>query len=86
VRREILTECEHFNVERVTVKAGARFESALNGDTFEVWGLLWGTGTIRAAESQRTLEAVKFVLLPATMGGFEVQAATDLVALRTCLP
>lgn len=86
VLREVLTECEHFKVERVTVEAGASFQANLSGDTFEIWGLLSGTGGIRATASRLTLEAVQFVLLPATMGAFELRATTDLVALRSCLP
>lgn len=86
VRRGVLTECEHFNVERIMIEAGAGFEADLTGDTFEIWGLLSGTGRIESTESELTLEAVQFVLLPATMGAFELQATTDLVALRTYLP
>ncbi len=86
VRREVLTECEHFNVERLTIEAGAGFEANLNGDTFEIWGLLSGTGAIRSTEARLALEAVQFVLLPAVMGTFELRATTDLVALRTYLP
>ena len=86
VRRGVLTECEHFNVERIMIEAGAGFEADLTGDTFEIWGLLSGTGRIESTESELTLEAVQFLLLPATMGAFELQATTDLVALRTYLP
>jgi len=87
VRREVLTECEHFVVERVTIAAGARFESVLDGDTFEVWGLLSGTGALTSTAARPlALEAVRFVLLPAVMGALELRATTDLVALRAYLP
>ncbi len=87
LRREVLTECEHFVVERVTIAAGARFESVLDGETFEAWGLLSGTGAIKPAGGPPfALEVARFVLLPAAMGGFELRATADLVALRTYLP
>lgn len=87
VRREVLTKCEHFVVERVTIEAGARFESVLDGNTFEVWGVLAGTASVESAGAPPlTLEAVRFVLLPAAMGPFRFRATTDLVALRTYLP
>lgn len=87
VRREVLTECEHFVVERVTIEEGACFESMLDGATFEVWGLLSGAGVVEsAAAPPLALEAVRFVLLPAAMGALQLRATTDLVALRTFLP
>ncbi len=87
VRREVLTECAHFAVERITIDAGCRFESVLNGETFEVWGLLSGTAAVAsAADRPLALEAGRFILLPAAIGVFGCWAATDVVALRTYLP
>lgn len=87
VRREVLAECEHFAVERVAIAAGACFESALDGDSFEAWGLLSGAGALKPAGAPPlALEVARFVLLPAVMGAFELRATTDLVALRTYLP
>ena len=87
VRRETVAECEHFAVERVTIEAGSSFESTLDGETFEAWGVLSGTASVESTGAPpQALEAVRFVLLPAAMGAFRFRATTDLVALRTYLP
>lgn len=87
VRRELVAECEHFVVERIRAEAGAVFEHGLRGDTFEIWGTLTGSAALIAAGSQAlNMETARFALLPATMGGFALEAGTDTVALRAYLP
>ncbi len=86
---ELLIECDKFNVERVRLEKGGRFEGRLRGETFEIWGLLSGVVRVTAARvAARVLEldALRFALLPATMGAYEIAASTDAVALRTYLP
>ena len=87
VRREVIAHCDHFVVERFQLEAGARFTSQLDGETFEIWGVLSGTAAVETGgASSLALEGVRFALLPATMGAFGVRAATDVVVLRTRLP
>ena len=97
VRREALAVCDQFVVERVALAPGAVFEGELNGETFEAWGVVAGSAKITPATSShapavpacpsRLLDAVRFALLPATMGAFRVTAsAAPAVALRTYLP
>lgn len=88
VRREVVAECDSFVVERVRLGAGARFETVLDGETFEVWGVLSGEVSMGAGRSPPPgLGAVSFALLPATMGRCGVVGGADeSVLLRSYLP
>ena len=96
VRRETLVACGKFVVERVVLDPGAAYESTLDGETFETWGVVSGSATVapttpRNRDAPPTappcrLDAVRFALLPATMGNFRVAASAHTVALRTYLP
>lgn len=85
--REVVAECGHFVVERVRIASGTRFDGVLDGETFEIWGVLEGAASVGSGGMPPTnLAAVGFGLLPATMGAFSVLARTDVVALRAYLP
>ncbi|MXX71115.1 MAG: mannose-6-phosphate isomerase [Gemmatimonadetes bacterium] len=87
VRREVIAHCDHFVVERLFLEAGARFTHELDRETFEIWGVLSGRATVEPADAPSlALDRARFALLPATMGTFDVRAATDAVALRSYLP
>lgn len=86
VRREVISACDKFVVERVSLAAGARFAGTLDGETFEIWGCLDGQLSLHAPDGSADLEAVAFALLPARAGAFEVQAREAAVALRVFLP
>lgn len=87
VRREVVARCDHFEVERLRLAAGATFASETDGGTFEIWGVLSGTASVKAGHARSlALEGVRFALLPAEMGAFKVRATTDVAALRTRLP
>ena len=87
IRREVIAECEHFVVERVRAEAGAVLEDSLDGESFEIWGTLGGSASLRAQGSPALeMETARFVLLPAAMGRFALRAGTDVVALRAYLP
>ena len=91
VRRELLAACDKFVVERVALAPGAAYHGQLDGETFEAWGVVSGAAEIAPSAPSarpRRLEAVRFALLPATMGAFRATAAaaTPTVALRTYLP
>ena len=87
VRREVVADCAHFVVERVTIEAGTRLEAALDGETFEIWGVLAGEAVVEHAQGALAVEAVRFALLPAAMGAFAVRAGAEAVtALRAYLP
>lgn len=87
VMREVLAECHAFVVERVSLEGGAVYESRLDGETCEIWGVLSGSATVEAGGGDGLgLEAVGFALMPATMGRLRLRAGDDVVALRARLP
>lgn len=95
VRQEVVAQCDKFVVERLTLDAGAAYEGELDGDTFEIWGVLSGAVAVEAAASPAgksapsdatDLAAVRFAFLPPVMGAFRTVAAQPAVALRIYLP
>lgn len=87
VKREVVAECEHFVVDRVSIDAGCDFEALLDGETCEVWGVLSGAATLEGGcGGALRLGSIGFALLPATIGRFRVRAGEDVVALRAYLP
>ena len=58
----------------------------LDGDTLEVWGVLTGSAQLDGVGGSVSLDGVRFALLPATMGPWELRAESDVVALRAFLP
>ena len=87
VRREVVAECDKFVVERLRMRAGAEFATVLGGETFEVWGVVGGAASFAARGSPPLdVRAVRFALLPATMGPCGVRAVADSVLLRAYLP
>lgn len=88
LRREIITACPYFNVERITFKQeGAKFKGHCDGSTFEIWGIMSGSGRVGWETGQPLeLSAVRFVLLPAALGRFEIEAQVPSVFLRAYVP
>ncbi len=79
VRRSALCSNPYFTTERVELADGATYEGECNGETLEIWGIVDGIVAVNNIQ----MEAVKFVLLPATLGQFFVEAACDSILLRT---
>jgi mannose-6-phosphate isomerase len=87
LRREIITACSFFNVERVSLKhAGAQFKGQSDGSTFEIWGSVAGLGRVNWTGEPVELPAIRFTLLPAALGEFEIEALAPSVFLRTYVP
>ncbi|GAB4452210.1 MAG: mannose-6-phosphate isomerase, class I [Anaerolineae bacterium] len=88
LRREIITACPYFNVERVTFKqAGAKFIGRCDGSTFEIWGIMSGLGRVGwGAGESFELPAVRFTLLPAALSDFEIEALAPTMFLRAYVP
>ncbi len=82
VRREEISRCRYFTVEKVTMAAGARYTGMADGETFEIWGCLSGTGVVTGAFEPVMLPAIRFALLPAALGAFAVEAMQEAVLLR----
>lgn len=76
---ERLCRNEYFTTDRYLMDAGARISGVCDGSTLEIWGLL--SGEVEIAGHRMT--GVRFILLPAAMGSFEVNVNKDAVLLRT---
>lgn len=89
VERELIGECPYFRTERLRLRAGQRFEGMCDGSTFEIWGVLTGSMSVTGDFASVPLEAVDWVLLPAALGRFSVEATEeddDTVLLRVYTP
>jgi mannose-6-phosphate isomerase len=87
LRREELVTCPYFCTERVTFnQAGAAFTGYNDGSTFEIWGVMSGQGRVAWNGEPLDLLAVRFVLLPAALGDFRIEAAGPSVWLRVYVP
>jgi mannose-6-phosphate isomerase len=80
---EGLCQNEYFSVERVKMATGSTFDGFLSGDTFEIWGILEGTSRILNDVADVKLDAIRFCLLPASIGKFSVEAEEESILLRT---
>jgi len=79
VQRWELCRNRYFVTERVIMTPGAVFHGACLGETLEIWGALTGEVDINGVR----LPAVRFTLLPAALGSFEVHAAAPTTLVRT---
>ncbi|MDM8520064.1 mannose-6-phosphate isomerase, class I [Anaerolineales bacterium HSG6] len=86
MRQEIITKNPYFQVERFTFERGATFRHYCNGSTFEVWGVMSGAGRVLWTGETLNLSAVRFTLLPATLGDFEIQVTMPGEWLRVFVP
>ncbi len=79
ISRALLCQTDYFVTERVEIISGATFQGNCSGETFEIWGVTGGTVSVNGLE----LSAVQFVLMPATMGAFEITAVSSATLLRS---
>ena len=86
LRRDLITTCPYFNVERVSSEPGTAFSGKCDGSTFEIWAVLSGQGRVAWSGAPVELQAVRFALLPAALGEFEIQASTAATFLRVYVP
>jgi mannose-6-phosphate isomerase len=82
ILRERLCANSYFTVERFHMPAGSAFSSYLNGDTFEIWGILEGDVILQSKVADIPLSAIRFALLPANTCRFTVKTTTAATALR----
>ncbi|NLG26662.1 MAG: mannose-6-phosphate isomerase, class I [Chloroflexi bacterium] len=81
VRRE-LVRAAPFVVEQVELAAGATYHGECAGASFELWGCVEGTASVRSAHGEAALPAVRFCVLPAALGAFTVRATRACACLR----
>jgi mannose-6-phosphate isomerase len=82
ILREKLCDNSYFTVERFHMLKGSTFRGYLNGDTFEIWGILEGDVNLQSKGVDISLSAIRFTLLPATTRDFTINATTAATALR----
>jgi mannose-6-phosphate isomerase len=87
LRREMLVTCPYFRVEKLTFeKRTVSFAGRGDGSTFEIWGMMSGLGQVVWAGEPLELSAVRFALLPATLGDFTIEVMEPSVMLRVYVP
>ncbi|MCB0154812.1 MAG: class I mannose-6-phosphate isomerase [Anaerolineae bacterium] len=87
LKREIITSCPLFNVEKLTFKReNATFEGLCDGSTFEIWGAMSGQAHLSWTGQPLSLPAVHFTLLPAALGHFAVKVDQPATLLRAYVP
>ncbi len=86
VASEVIGECAYFRTERLRMAQGERYWGRCDGATFEIWGVIEGEAELSWQGNRLRRGAVSWVLLPATLGLFAVDAMTDCVLLRVTRP
>jgi mannose-6-phosphate isomerase len=82
VRREVISRCRYFTVEKVRLASGVTWAGHCTGETFEIWGCIEGECRITWAGEPVPLSPVRFVLLPAALGQFAVETWSPSTLLR----
>jgi len=86
LRREVISTCPYFTVERLTFGQAASFKGDNDGSTFEIWGTMTGQALVEWSNTPIDLAAVRFALLPAALGQFEVKVSGPATLLRVYVP
>jgi mannose-6-phosphate isomerase len=76
---ENLCRNQYFTTDRYHIDKGATIKGLCDGSTLEIWGVLSGSIQLNGER----IECVRFVLLPASMGEFEIRANKTSILLRT---
>jgi mannose-6-phosphate isomerase len=77
-----LVTCPQFVAERVALSPGAQYVGRCDGSTFEIWGCIGGHCSLHWAGEPLSLDAVRFVLLPAALGGYSLRADVACTLLK----
>ncbi len=86
VRVELIGHCPYFETHRLMMDSGATFSNACEGDTFEIWAVLNGSATVCWSGDPVGIEAVGWVLLPAALGEYVIEANEKSTLLRVLTP
>jgi mannose-6-phosphate isomerase len=68
------------------MNVGSRYADRCAGESFQIWATLSGRATLTWAGGALELPAISWVLLPASLGEFQIHADTDAVLLRVITP
>jgi hypothetical protein len=81
-----LVSNEYFVVEELSLHPGAAYYGACDGSTLEIWGCMLGEGQVEWRGTPIRLPAIRYTLLPAALGEFQVVARQPSTFLRVYLP
>jgi mannose-6-phosphate isomerase len=77
--QERLCQNKYFTTDRYTLQAGAKLSGECDGTTLEIWGIISGEVEIAG----HPIKPVQFVLLPASMGTYQVEVMEHAMLLHT---
>jgi mannose-6-phosphate isomerase len=86
IQRHLVADCDYFVVETLRLDAGAAYSGETAGETFEIWGVVEGAAALDWDADTLRLSAIRFCLLPASLGSFTICAAQPATLLRVRLP
>ncbi len=81
-----LVRSDYFVVEEVNLNSGATYFGACDGSTLEIWGCINGQAAVEWKGAPVKLPAIRYALLPAALGEFQVVARQSCTLLRVYLP
>jgi mannose-6-phosphate isomerase len=84
--RQRIASCRYFVVERISLDAAAGWSGHTGGETFEIWGTIEGQASLNWAAGSVPLPAIRYCLVPASLGDFAIGAERDTTLLRIYLP
>jgi len=86
VRRQELVRNRYFVVEEVKLEPGGAYAGVCDGSALEIWGCVAGRVAVTWDGAPVTLPAIRYTLLPAVLGEFQVIAEQPSTCLRVYLP
>jgi mannose-6-phosphate isomerase len=86
VPAEVTAECAYFRTERMHVASEVAIAGCCDGTTFEIWGVLEGSARVVWGDTALEVQEVGWVLLPAALGDFTVEAQPGTTLLRVITP
>lgn len=79
IRRSRLCSNSYFTTEKVELADGASFSGHCDGSTLEIWGVVNGDASVAGV----IINTIQFVLLPAALGDYSIEAGRACTLLRT---
>lgn len=86
IKREEIGNCRYFQTERIAMESGQRLSDSCNGESFELWCAVDGSARVEWAGEAVEFTNLAWVLLPATLGDFSINATEECTLLRVRTP
>lgn len=86
VSTELIGHCAYFRTERLAMSESSQVHGLCDGDTMEIWGVIDGQIRLEWEGEALTIDAVGWVLLPASLGAYTISAMQDSTLLRVTTP